>query len=360
MSQYDYGTIDPNAKSGTQLAVDLNNWRDALHSGHRGAERPLYAQAGMLWVRETSAEQWDLMLYDGDTDFVLRSVNPATNQLIKIPQDALEISLGTAATKNAQISPTDTSAGALMEVGAFGLGGRNYVTNASVDALESGFYIQQRRTDGGATPSVLTVDDYGVVLKNNYVVGPAGVLSSALVYGTDSQSLWWLSSLGTSLEDVTLEIFHRGNISSFAQTLLDDADAATARATLGALGSADVDFTIIYPNGGSEASPANAAVNSRYVTPNPFPGHCVICVPELLVDGKWGDPKWVYMGNGVSTGVRVSQLDDDSIVTQTAITVLMPTLSREGGDPFGRTAGAGNITTAPLRVKVWKVKGAIA
>lgn len=89
MSQFDFATIDPNAKSGAQLAVDLNNWRDALHSGHRGAERPPYAQAGMLWVRETSAEQWDLMLYDGDTDFVLRSVNPTTNQLIAIPQDAV-------------------------------------------------------------------------------------------------------------------------------------------------------------------------------------------------------------------------------------------------------------------------------
>jgi len=89
MSQFDFSTIDPNAKSGTQLAVDLNNWRDALHSGHRGAARPAYAQGGMLWVRETSAEQWDLMCYDGDTDFVLRSVNPTTNQLIAIPQSAV-------------------------------------------------------------------------------------------------------------------------------------------------------------------------------------------------------------------------------------------------------------------------------
>ncbi|WP_312381630.1 hypothetical protein [Stutzerimonas balearica] len=100
MSQFDFATIDPNAKSGTQLAVDLNNWRDALHSCHRGAGRPLYAQAGMLWVRETSAEQWDLMFYDGDTDFVLRSVNPTTNQLIQIPQSDLDLNFGTAASLN--------------------------------------------------------------------------------------------------------------------------------------------------------------------------------------------------------------------------------------------------------------------
>lgn len=89
MSQFDFATIDPNAKSGTQLAVDLNNWRDALHSCHRGAERPSYAKGGMLWVRETSSEQWDLMFCDGDADFVLRSVNPTTNQLIGIPQSAV-------------------------------------------------------------------------------------------------------------------------------------------------------------------------------------------------------------------------------------------------------------------------------
>lgn len=110
MSQFDFATIDPNAKSGTQLAVDLNNWRDALHSCHRGAERPAYAQGGMLWVRETSSEQWDLMLYDGDTDFVLRSVNPTTNQLLPIPKSAVDglqgisdsvAGLGSAATRDA-------------------------------------------------------------------------------------------------------------------------------------------------------------------------------------------------------------------------------------------------------------------
>lgn len=87
MSQFDFATIDPNAKSGTQLAIDLNNWRDALHSGHRGASRPSYAQAGMHWVREVSGEQWDLMFYDGTNDFIIRSVNPSTGQLLDIPQD---------------------------------------------------------------------------------------------------------------------------------------------------------------------------------------------------------------------------------------------------------------------------------
>lgn len=90
MSQFDFGTIDPNSKSGPQLALDLNKFRDALNSSHRGSARPAYAQAGMLWVRETSSTQWDLMLFDGDADFVLRSINPETNTLILIPQESVQ------------------------------------------------------------------------------------------------------------------------------------------------------------------------------------------------------------------------------------------------------------------------------
>lgn len=90
MSQFDFGTIDPNTKTGPQLALDLNNFRDALNSLHLGDVRPSYARPGMLWVREVSTTQWDLMFYDGDTDFVLRSVNPTANTLINIPSSQIQ------------------------------------------------------------------------------------------------------------------------------------------------------------------------------------------------------------------------------------------------------------------------------
>ncbi|MBO9552239.1 hypothetical protein [Pseudomonas sp.] len=84
MSQYDFGTINPNEKSGSQLALDLNGFRDAVNSGHKGAERPTYAHAGMQWIREVSTERWDLMLFNGGEDTVLRSINPETSELIKL------------------------------------------------------------------------------------------------------------------------------------------------------------------------------------------------------------------------------------------------------------------------------------
>ncbi|MBF8728843.1 hypothetical protein IRZ59_00130 [Pseudomonas guariconensis] len=82
MSQFDWGVIDPNSKSGPQLALDLNNFRDALNTLHRGQSRPAYAQPGMTWVKEVSAERWDLMIFDGSEDLVLRSLNPTTSQIL--------------------------------------------------------------------------------------------------------------------------------------------------------------------------------------------------------------------------------------------------------------------------------------
>ena len=295
MSQFDFATIDPNAKSGTQLAVDLNNWRDALHSGHRGAERPLYAQAGMLWVRETSSEQWDLMLYDGDTDFVLRSVNPKTNQLIKIPQSAIELSIGTAADLN------------------FGIGPDDLPKRSQADGL----YQAKDET-----------------------------LSALAGLATGADKLPYFTGTDTAAQTT---------LTAFARTLLDDADAAAMRATLGALGTTDADFTIIYPNGGSEASPAAVAINTRYWLPNPFPGHAVICQAEVLVSYAWG-PAGKYTEGNAADFVVAHQLSDSDVVVQTGLTGLT-NLGRVCGTPLATT---GRAVSLPCRVKVWKVKGAIA
>lgn len=42
-------------------------------------------------------------------------------------------------------------------------------------------------------------------------------------------------------------------------------------ALAGKVNAGDMDFTIIYPNGGSSSSPANVSINTRYVESNPFP-----------------------------------------------------------------------------------------
>ena len=66
MSQYDFGTIDPYTDDGVTLADMLNNWRDAIHSWHRGPARPSYAVPGMAWINDVGGPtDWQVMVYMG-------------------------------------------------------------------------------------------------------------------------------------------------------------------------------------------------------------------------------------------------------------------------------------------------------
>lgn len=78
MSQYDFGTIDPDAKSGTQLAVDLNQWRDALLSNHKGNARPTYAVEGMVWINDNTTP-WVVYKYDGAQDLLMGYIDPTND-----------------------------------------------------------------------------------------------------------------------------------------------------------------------------------------------------------------------------------------------------------------------------------------
>lgn len=140
MSQFDWGVIDPNSKSGPQLALDLNKFRDAVNSSHKGGTRPAYITAGMLWVREVSSSQWDLVLFDGDTDFVIRSINPSNNTVLPIPSTLIS-GLGTAAAATLTTSTVDGTAGRVLKVGDFGIASNLSVaiTDANL-ATAGGFY----------------------------------------------------------------------------------------------------------------------------------------------------------------------------------------------------------------------------
>lgn len=85
-TQYDYGTIDPASKSGTALATDLNESRNAWVSNHRGGTRPAYLipattdYHGALWIDDTTASAWELNLWDGTDDVTLFTINSATHK----------------------------------------------------------------------------------------------------------------------------------------------------------------------------------------------------------------------------------------------------------------------------------------
>jgi hypothetical protein len=86
--QFDFGTIDPFIVDGQTLASYLNQWRDALHSLHRGANRPPYVVPGMIWINDSGgAANWLLELYLSPTigDVVLASFNTTTGAVVLTP-----------------------------------------------------------------------------------------------------------------------------------------------------------------------------------------------------------------------------------------------------------------------------------
>lgn len=119
MSQYDFGTINPATKTGTALANDLNSWRDALHTLHRGSSRPSYAVAGMHWI-DDSTTPWALKIFDGvSTDTTIATYNSTTKVWTPVLVD-LQVTtakLAANAVTPAKMSRTGTSGQVLTSNG---------------------------------------------------------------------------------------------------------------------------------------------------------------------------------------------------------------------------------------------------
>lgn len=141
------------------------------------------------------------------------------------------------------------------------------------------------------------------------------------------------------------------DITQYANELAGKADRSLSNLTQAGQDSfLERDFTIIYPNGGTESNPANVTVNSRYVETNPYSGYYVGVMPQLYYNGKWGDMPSFINQNGVSVGM----LDNDSIIIQTGNERLLYSGSSYQGDLFGRPSSTGQ-STLPCRIKVWKI-----
>ena len=118
------------------------------------------------------------------------------------------------------------------------------------------------------------------------------------------------------------------------------------------------DMTIIYPNNGTAANPANVSVNTRYVEDNPFPGYLVYCQAEVYNNNtsEWGVAGWYESyDNSIQTvaGCVANQHNSDKIVVQTGRHYLLFS-GYLSGSSFGMIT-SGNPASIPCRVKVWKI-----
>jgi hypothetical protein len=93
MTQFNFGTIVATAKSGSGLAADLNAWRDALHTTHKGGARPSYAVPGLGWLNDTVAP-WVDYVYDGTNDALRGFIDPASHRYSSAANQAKTVASG--------------------------------------------------------------------------------------------------------------------------------------------------------------------------------------------------------------------------------------------------------------------------
>jgi len=157
MSQYDFGTIVATTKSGTALAADLNAWRSAVHSMHKGPTAPSYVTAGMQWCDDTTTPIWIVKQYDGTawtSMFVIDTTNDKMWPVGTDPRYRYPLAGGTATALTLTPSPAlaayatyemvtfeaaaDTTGATTLNVSTLGAKAVRKITAGADVALEAG------------------------------------------------------------------------------------------------------------------------------------------------------------------------------------------------------------------------------
>lgn len=74
-----------------QFAERADDSFDALLSLHKGNSRPAYAEAGTLWLDDSSTP-WRLKVFDGSDDITIGTINPSSNVFSIQPGQASAVS----------------------------------------------------------------------------------------------------------------------------------------------------------------------------------------------------------------------------------------------------------------------------
>ncbi|SEI99200.1 hypothetical protein SAMN04244579_02730 [Azotobacter beijerinckii] len=183
--------------------------------------------------------------------------------------------------------------------------------------------VKNAGTSGDAVPVLNAENTWGSdqILNNGTSDSPAMcwqipslvMRSDLLVLGGKTIfRIWWnTGSAGEiaaeyNITDATAKIFGqdvytKGNVSSFAQTLLDDADAPTARGTLGAISSADVPGIVAGFGYNTLGSHVLARLNTGTGTGSvPFQPGTTVSGANLIPDNCAGDE--TGLSGGALTG----------------------------------------------------------
>ncbi len=159
MTQFNFGTIVASTKSGSGLAADLNAWRDAMHTQHKGPARPTYAVAGLGWLNDTDAP-WEDYVFDGTQDALRGFIDPVNHRYSSAGNFARTIPSGGATARLADW-------GTLFNMG--GIAAQTVAIDPK-DTLLPGWWIRVI-----ASTVTVTINPYGTEL----IDGVATILLSA-------------------------------------------------------------------------------------------------------------------------------------------------------------------------------------
>lgn len=265
MAQYDFGTIDPNTKSGTALATDLNSYRNAVNSMHSGSAAPSYITAGMMWVDTTSAD-YKVKLYDGAQSITVAIID-ATNNVARVAVDPAETSYITSTT-SAQIRHviastdifTTRSTGIQFNLASPVIADSN--NNELISFTTTASAVNQLDIANAATGGAVILSATGTDTNISIAALPKG--TGTFFIGTTSFDTASASDVGFSYSSTSfLAVARSANPALSVGRQTDDGTIVTFRQAGVTEGTINVSGTTVSYNGGHLSRWAQLTDNSR-------------------------------------------------------------------------------------------------
>lgn len=308
MSQFTLPDLDADLESGTELASDLVNWRNALHTSHKGAAAPTYAVVGMRWLDDSNASYWCLKQYDGTNWQILGFVETSTGNWLP-PMGGGSASLGSGTTTdlwslphstivvtgNVTIAALATSTAIVGTMKNVVLTGAPLLTHNATSLILPGAVSRQGAI--GDTFQVVALGSSNVrVIGYSPANGKALVVDQQIPTGTVIPGLWASAPTGT----VDMNGGTIGDASS-GSSLRANADTSALFAVLWALDATVVD--VLTSGGVIVARGASAAAD--------FAAHRRVEVPDF----RGLDMRGLDLGRGFDVGRLLGSYQPDALLT---------------------------------------------
>ena len=258
-------------------------------------------------LTNTATARTNLSVYsksEGDARYAQRANN--LSDLTNTATARTNLGLGTAALANVTTSAGDTTEGRVLRAeDGVNLGANQTITGRKIFtaapqsggmATDVGFLGPIEVTGNAQKAAMLALHRQGAY---------------ATSFGLDTDNK--LKVGGWSMGNVAHEIYHAGNVSAFAQTLLDDANAAAARTTLDVYSKAESNFMALGVGQTWQDVTGSRAVGTTYTNTTGRPIMVSVSISQSGVLGR------LFIG-----GVAICHLQNDALGEMGQVTGIVP------------------------------------